>query len=163
MTLGTQIGEKRLVLTFGEDFSYNLTMPCSAKVVFCLFAAGVALTSAGCSRTAVPASLPPQTSAGITASLTTTPLPAHTGDDTMVITLRDAQTSLPVGDANVTCSAEAQSPHLPGQAVSGRAQGNGVYNAPVTLPVASPYHIQVKAERPGHPTAAFMFPVDVPN
>lgn len=122
------------------------------------------LTQAGCSHpTNPPAISPAQTSAGVTATLSTSPSPPHTGDDVLVITLTDAQTAQPIGDANVTASAEAQSPRLPGTAVSGRAQGNGVYNVPVVLGIVSLYRIQVQAQRPGHPTATFSFPIDTPN
>lgn len=124
----------------------------------------VALTQTGCSRPpAPPAVSPAQTSAGITATLSTTPSPPHTGDDVLIITLTDAQTGQPIGDANVTASAEAVSPRLPGTAVSGRAQGNGVYNVPVVLGVVTSYRIQVQAQRPGYPTATFSFPIDAPS
>jgi hypothetical protein len=123
----------------------------------------LAFLQAGCSK---PASTPPpapQTSAGITGTLSVSPWPAHSGDDTLVITLLDSATARPIGDANVTASAEAQSPRLPGQEVSGRAQGNGVYDVPVVLGIATNYLIQVRAERPAHQTATFSFPINAPS
>lgn len=126
--------------------------------------AGAVLVLAGCSHPPLPpAASAAQTSAGITATLSTTPTPPHTGDDVLVITLTDAQTAQPIGDANVSASAEAQAPRLPATAVSGRAQGNGVYDVPVVLGIATSYRIQVQAQRPGYPTATFSFPIDVPR
>lgn len=97
------------------------------------------------------------------ATFSTNPTPAHTGDDTLIITLTDAGTGKPIGDANVTASAESLSPRLPGPDVTGRAQGNGLYNVPVVLAVVSAYQVQVLAERPGYPTGTFSFSIDVPN
>ena len=108
----------------------------------------------------------------------TTPVPPrHTRDDEPTLTdgravrderedrtaeLRDERAAAN-RDANVTARAEAVSPRLPGQPNSGRAQGNGVYNIPVVLAVASSYRIQVQAARSGLPTATFSFLIDAPH
>lgn len=101
-----------------------------------------------------------QTVAGVTAALTTTPTPPHTGDDTLILTLMDASTGTPVGDANITTTANMLSPRLPGSPVTGRAQGNGVYQFPVRLGIATRYNIQMRVERPGHASATFTFPIE---
>ncbi len=145
-----------------SPLGYNHTMPNLRTEWSCVFAASALSLLAGCSHPATPAAPVTQVSQGVAATLTTA-APAHTGDDTLVITLADAQTHQPIGDANVTASAEAVSPRLPGANVSGRAQGNGVYNAPVVLAIATSYHINVQVERIGHPPVAFTFTLDVPN
>lgn len=156
-------------MTFGVGFGYNLVMEspfCKmamariARPATFLMLAGLA--AAGCSQSAAPLATMSQTSAGINATMTTAEAP-HTGDDVLVVTLHDTATGASIGDANVSGVAEAQSPRLPGQSVTGRAQGNGVYDIPVTLPVISGYKVVVTAERPTHPTATFTFSVDVPK
>lgn len=156
-------------LTFDRDFGYNLGMksPGSERRVARIWqlltvSLLAALAGSGCSQPAAPLVATTQMSAGITATMTTSDSP-HTGDDTVVITLHDSDSGIPIGDANVTGVAEAQSPRLPGQSVTGRSQGNGVYDIPLNLPVISPYKIVVTAERPTHPTGTFTFSVDVPK
>jgi hypothetical protein len=152
-------------LTLPQWIGYNPDMAARGQAARKLWGsiAAAGLCASGCTQSSVPAVSAAQTSAGIKATLTTTPTPAHTGDDTLILTLSDAQTTQPIGDANVTARAEAVSPRLPGQPNSGRAQGNGVYQVPVVLAVASSYHIQVQAERPGLPTATFSFLIDAPH
>ncbi len=114
---------------------------------------------AGCSRPVTPAIAPSQTVAGMVVTLTTSP-PAHTGDNTFVVTLTDAQTQAPIGNANITVTPEMLSPRLPGAPTSGRAQGNGVYNLPVRLGVATEYSIDLKIARPGQADTEVSFPVE---
>lgn len=129
-------------------------------------AAGIALltlawTSTGCSRPVPPTAAPVQTAGGMRATLATVPTPPHTGDDVLVVTLTDAITNVPVGDANLTATAEALSPRLPGSPVSGRAQGNGVFQIPVRLPIASSYRVTIQVKRIGRPAVPLVFPLDV--
>ena len=114
---------------------------------------------AGCSRTAAPTASVSQSVAGMAVTLTTSP-PAHTGDNTFVVTLADAQTQAPIGNANITVTPEMLSPRLPGAPTSGRAQGNGVYNLPVRLGVATRYNIVLEIERPGRAKTEVSFPVE---
>ncbi len=118
--------------------------------------------AAGCGKPAMPPPAPSavQTSAGLTATLATTPTPPHTGDDVLILTLSDAATHAPVGDANVSAIAQMLSPRLPGSAVTGRAQGNGVYQIPIRLGIATRYRVQVQAQRTAHPVATFTFPLE---
>lgn len=122
-------------------------------------ALSVALTCAGCSRPAAPAAPPTKTVDRMVVSLTATP-PAHTGDNTFIITLSDAATQAPIGNANVTVTPQMLSPKLPGTSSSGRAQGNGVYNVPVRLGIATRYNIALHIERPGQPATDVTFPVE---
>ncbi len=125
-------------------------------------AAFAALLAAGCGGHPVSPAPPAaaQTSQGLSATLTTTPAPPHTGDDTLVFTLSDAATHAPVGDANVSAVAQMLSPRLPGSAVTGRAQGNGVYQIPMRLSIATRYSVQVQVQRIAHPSATFTFPLE---
>jgi hypothetical protein len=151
------------VLDFLPRFGYNQLMPLMSFQSAACLAVSVSLLLTGCSRSETPVAAVTQSSQGITATFSTYPSPAHTGDDTLIIMLKNAATQQPIGDANVTASAESLSPRLPGPSVSGRAQGNGLYNVPVVLGVASSYQIHVDAQRPGFATATFLFPVDVPH
>ena len=114
---------------------------------------------AGCSRSLAPSVPSSQTVAGMVVKLTTTP-PPHTGDNTFVVTLADAQTQAPIGNANITVTPEMLSPRLPGSPTSGRAQGNGSYNLPVRLGVATRYDIVLKIARPGQTETEVSFPVE---
>lgn len=116
------------------------------------------LVLSGCSRPAIPPPSPSQTSGGMTVTLMDTA--PHTGDNTLVVTLADASTHLPVGNANITATANMLSPSLPGPAVSGRAQGNGVYNVPVRFGIATRYRIVLHIERTGHAPADVSFPLE---
>jgi len=54
----------------------------------------------GCNRTApTPARPSVQTAGGMTITLTTLPSPPHSGDDTLIVTLTDAGTNAPIGNA----------------------------------------------------------------
>lgn len=130
------------------------------KRPFAAFASALLLT--GCTaHHASPAATPgAQTSQGLSATLTTIPAPPHTGDDTLIFTLTDAQTHAPVGDADISATAQMLSPRLPGSPVTGRAQGNGVYQIPIRLGIATTYRVQVQAQRTAHPAATFTFPLE---
>ena len=84
----------------------------------------------------------------------------HTGDNTITITVTDANTKSPVGNANITATAEMISPRLPGTQVSGRAQGNGLYSIPVRFGVATRYHLTLHIQRPGQSSVTVVFPID---
>ena len=117
---------------------------------------------AGCSpRAAPPAAPSTQTAGGLTVQMTTTPAPPHTGDDTLNLILTDSANGTPVGDANVTATTDMLSPREPGQSNSGRAQGNGLYQVPMRLPIATKYEVQVQIERRGgQPPVSVMFPLE---
>ncbi len=113
----------------------------------------------GCSRPNAPAAPPTQIADGMDITLTASP-PAHTGDNTFVVTLADDATKAPIGNANINATPEMLSPRLPGTSTSGRAQGNGVYNLPVRLGIATRYNIALHIERPGQPATEVSFPVE---
>lgn len=128
-------------------------------IVFWILAAGLAGVGAGCSRPAVPQPLPQQTVGSTVITLTSGPT-VHTGDNTLTVTLADAATGGPVGNANITATPEMLAPRLPGASTTGRAQGNGLYTIPVRLGVASRYNIALKIDRPGKPAAEVSFTVE---
>ena len=113
----------------------------------------------GCSHPTAPVALPPQT-AGSTVVTLASGGAAHTGDNTLVVTLADAATGTPVGNANITATPEMLSPRLPGASTTGRSQGNGLYTIPVRLGVASQFSIALKIERPGKAASEVSFPVE---
>jgi hypothetical protein len=117
------------------------------------------LALAGCSRPAALATPPRETAGGLVVTLTSGPA-MHTGDDTAAVTLADAATGAPVGNANITASPDMRAPAMKGVSVSGRAQGNGLYNIPVRLAVATRYRLSLHIERPGHAAADVAFPVE---
>jgi len=102
----------------------------------------------GCSKTPVTAPPFQQTENGMVVTFSSSPAP-HTGDNTFVVTIRNSTTDAPIGNANITAIPEMLSPRLPGAPVSGRAQGNGVYNIPVRLGVATRYRLLLHIQRPG--------------
>jgi len=120
------------------------------------FVFGLLLT--GCVRTPILPPVTQQTNAGMTVALTSSS--PHTGDNTVSIMVTDASTKSPVGNANVAATAEMVSPRLPGTKVSGRAQGNGLYNIPLRLGVATRYNLTLHIQRPGQPTATVVFPIE---
>lgn len=125
--------------------------------------AGVLLLT-GCQRTAPPPVAPTvQTQGDVRAALTTEPLPPHTGDDTLIVTLSNPTTNVPIGDANLTALTVSQAPRLPGVPTTGRAQGNGVYNIPVRFAIASAYRVELTVQRVGRAPVTFSFPLDVPQ
>lgn len=113
----------------------------------------------GCARTASPL-VPPRQTAGDTVVTLASGASAHTGDNTLGVTLADAVTGTPVGNANITATPEMLSPRLPGSSTTGRAQGNGFYTIPVRLGVASRYSLTLKIERPGKAAAEAAFTVE---
>ena len=119
----------------------------------------LASTLTGCSRTAGPQT-PPHRTAGDTVITLASGASTHTGDNTLGVTLADAATGAPVGNANITATPEMLSPRLPGSSTTGRAQGNGFYTIPVRLGVASQYRITLKIERPGKAAAEAAFTVE---
>ena len=115
---------------------------------------------AGCAHPQAPEPPQTQTAGGLTISLTTSPSPPHTGDDTLIVTLTDAATGAPVGNANMTGTAAAVAPQLPGVVNSGRAQGNGVYNIPTRLSIATTYDVTLKIQRTGQPETDVVFTIE---
>ena len=113
---------------------------------------------AGCSHPA-PAPLLRQTADGVTVTLTSG-AQMHLGDNTATVTVTDAATGQPVGNANIAAAPEMRAPVLPGVSASGRAQGNGLYTLPVRLPVATKYALILHIQRPGHAAADFSFPIE---
>ena len=126
------------------------------------------LMLAGCSpKPGAPVKPATQTASGLTIQMTVTPAPPltgsapHTGDDTLNLTLTDSATGAPVGDANVTATPNMLAPREPGQSNSGRAQGNGVYEVPLRLPIATQYDLQVEiTRREGQPPVTVSFPFE---
>ena len=129
------------------------------RLIAAIFVFLAAVMLSGCSRTASPPTSASQTTSGMVVTLTISP-PAHTGDNTFVVTLAAAQTQTPIGNANITVTPEMLSPRLPGSPTSGRAQGNGVYNLPVRLGVATQYRIDLKITRPDQTETDVSFPVE---
>ena len=78
----------------------------------------------------------------------------------LTVTLADAATGMPVGNANITATPDMCSPVMRGVNTSGRAQGNGLYNIPVRLAVATQYLLTLHIERPGHAAADFSFSLE---
>ncbi len=134
---------------------------CPLPAWACCAALAAALAT-GCGARPAPPAAPGgvQTSQGISATLATTPAPPHTGDDILVLTLTDAATGAPVGDANVSATAQMLSPRLPGSPVTGRAQGNGVYQIPLRLGIATRYSVRVQAQQGARPPATFIFALE---
>lgn len=126
------------------------------RACLCLVAAGVL---AGCSHTTPPAP-PPRQATGDTAVTLNSGSVAHTGDNTLSVTLADTATGAPVGNANITATPEMLSPRTAGASTTGRSQGNGLYTIPVRLGVASGYSIELKIERPGRAAATASFVVE---
>ena len=116
---------------------------------------------AGCSPKAAPSVMPAtQRVGGLTVQMTTTPTPPHTGDDTLNLTVADAA-GAPVGDANVTATPNMLAPRMPGESNSGRAQGNGLYQIPMRLPIATKYEVDVQIQqRNGQPPVLVSFPLE---
>ena len=130
-----------------------------ARVESSLAAFALAAALSGCSRPSAPAAPPTQTVGGMAITLSASP-PPHTGDNTFVVALKDALSGMPIGNANLTATPQMLSPQMPGAPTSGRAQGNGTYNVPVRLGVATRYDITLHVERTGHPAADVSFPVE---
>ena len=112
----------------------------------------------GCTRTHTVPATEQQTTGGMVITLNSNS--PHTGDNTITISVADANTKSPVGNANITATAEMISPRLPGTQVSGRAQGNGLYNIPLRLGVATRYNLTLHIQRPGQSSATVIFPID---
>lgn len=129
------------------------------SVVSLALSAALMAALTGCSRTAAPPPLLRLTAGSTTVTLTSGSL-AHTGDNTLAVTLADAATGMPVGNANITATPEMLSPRLLGASTTGRSQGNGLYTIPVRLGVASRYSIALKIERPGKAATEVSFPVE---
>ena len=126
--------------------------------IFCLCLSVLLL--AGCSRPAPPPpSVARKTVGDLAVTLTADP-PPHTGDNMFSVTLADAATQAPVGNANITANPEMLSHSGTGSPSSGRAQGNGLYQIPIRLGIATRYDISLHIERPGQPAADVSFPME---
>jgi hypothetical protein len=125
----------------------------------------LAASLAGCSHPPSAPAVQTQTDEGITVMMSVSPGPPntgppHSGDDTIHLLVINAANDRPVDDANVTVSADMTAPRLAGQDVSGRSQGVGHYDAPVTLGVATKYDIHVRVQRARQSPADFVFPIE---
>ncbi|BDI30686.1 hypothetical protein CCAX7_27370 [Capsulimonas corticalis] len=129
------------------------------RSIFVLTLACAALL-AGCSKPPADVARAEQTSGDLHVEFSTNPAPPHSGLDTIILTVTDAASGAPVGDANITGSAAMVSPKMPGSSASGRSQGNGRYEIPLTLPVATKYEIKVHIERPQKPAVDVAFPIE---
>ena len=116
------------------------------------------LLFAGCSHPAPPVTAH-KTVGDLAVSFTADPAP-HVGDNSFQVTVADAQTRSPVGNANITADPQMLSQNGTGTKTSGRSQGNGAYQIPVRLGIATRYDISLHIERPGKPTADVSFPVE---
>ncbi len=123
---------------------------------FCVCLA--ALLLAGCTKPA-PTALARKTVGDLAVTFTADP-PPHVGDNSFQVTVADAGTQAPVGNANITVDPEMLSQSGTGTKTSGRSQGNGVYLLPVRLGIATRYDISLHIERPGKPAADVSFPVE---
>ena len=112
----------------------------------------------GCSHPA-PTTTAHKTVGDLTVSFTADPAP-HVGDNTFRVTVADAETQAPVGNANITADPQMLSQNGTGTKTSGRSQGNGVYLIPVRLGIATRYDISLHIEHPGKPAADVSFPVE---
>ena len=112
----------------------------------------------GCSHPA-PTVQAHKTVGDLAVSFTADP-PPHTGDNSFQVKVADAQTQVPVGNANITADPQMLSQIGTGTKTSGRSQGNGVYLIPVRLGIATRYDISLHIERPGKPAADVSFPVE---
>lgn len=126
------------------------------SVVLCF--AAMIMCAAGCSHP-VPTVTAHKTVGDLAVSFTADP-PPHVGDNAFQVTVADAQTQAPVGNANITADPQMLSQNGTGTQTSGRAQGNGVYQIPVRLGISTRYDISLHIERPGHPAADVSFPVE---
>ncbi len=117
-----------------------------------------ALLLAGCAKP-TPPSVAHKTIGDLEVSLTASS-PPHVGDNMFSVTLADAVTHAPVGNANITANPEMLSHSGTGSPSSGRSQGNGLYQLPVRLGIATRYDINLHIERPGTPAANVSFPVE---
>ncbi len=117
-----------------------------------------ALLLAGCSQP-VPPAVAHKTIGDLAVTLTASS-PPHVGDNTFSVTLADAVTHSPIGNANITANPEMLSHSGTGSPSSGRSQGNGLYQIPVRFGVATRYDISLHIERPGSPAAEVSFPVE---
>lgn len=113
---------------------------------------------AGCSHPA-PAVTAHKTVGDLAVSFTADP-PPHVGDNNFRVTVADAETQAPVGNANITADPEMLSQSGTGTKTSGRSQGNGVYQIPVRLGISTRYDISLHIDRPGRPAADVSFPVE---
>ncbi len=113
---------------------------------------------AGCSHPAPPVAAH-KTIGDLAVSFTADP-PPHVGDNSFQVTVADARTQAPVGNANITADPQMLSQIGTGTKTSGRSQGNGVYSLPVRLGIATRYDISLHIERPIKPAADVSFPVE---
>ena len=116
------------------------------------------LFAAGCSKPAAP-SAQHKTVGDLVISFTANP-PPHVGDNSFQVTVADAASSAPVGNANITVDPEMLSHPGTGTKTSGRSQGNGVYLLPVRLGIATRYDVSLHIERPGKPATDASFPIE---
>jgi hypothetical protein len=124
--------------------------------LFCLCL--MALLLAGCSKP-TPPPVAHKTIGDLTVTLTAI-VPPHVGDNTFSVTLADAVTHSPVGNANITANPEMLSHSGTGSPSSGRSQGNGLYEIPIRLGIATRYDINLHIERPNTPAAEVSFPIE---
>ena len=117
-----------------------------------------ALLLTGCSRPAVPTAAH-KTVGDLAVTFTADP-PPHTGDNTFTVTLADAETQTPIGNANLSATPEMLSHIGTGSQTSGRASGGGLYKVPVRLGVATRYDIALHIERVGKSAAEVSFPIE---
>ncbi len=120
--------------------------------------AATTLLVAGCSHP-VPAVTAHKIVGDLAVSFIADPAP-HVGDNSFRVTVADAQTHAPVGNANITADPQMLSQNGTGTKTSGRSQGNGVYLLPVRLGIATRYDISLHIERPGKPGADVFFPIE---
>ena len=125
-----------------------------------LTAATFVLLFGGCSQPTTPVTPTVQVANGMAITLNTAPAPPHTGDDILIVTLMDATSQSPIGNANIRATPIMQSPRMRGTDVSGRAQGNGRYEIPVRFAIATRYEISLHIERTGKPPTDVTFPLE---
>jgi hypothetical protein len=81
---------------------------------------------------------------------------AQTGDNTLIVELRDDRSGAPIPDANLSAAPSTDLTGVQG-AQSGRSQGNGVYFVPIRFAVPDTYQVTVLIDRTGHPESSAIF------
>ena len=121
------------------------------------FALCFVLLLAGCSKPAPPAVA--HKGVGDLSVTLTAGSPPHIGDNTFSVTLVNSYTQAPIENAGITATPEMLSRSGAGSPSHGQPQGNGLYQVPIRLGVATRYDINLHIERPGSPAADVSFPV----
>jgi hypothetical protein len=86
--------------------------------------------------------------ADLTATITPTPNPPQTGDNTLTLILKDSAGNL-VPNANISATAVTKLTGNTGATESARSDGNGSYRVPIHTPVSELYFVTLTIQRTG--------------